>query len=90
MLPEVDVVSLNCPAIPENYRMIAKDRLVLVKPVAVIVNMSRGEFLNEGDLAEALFEGRISGAGLDVFERDPDLERRLHEMPRPVLHPICG
>jgi len=90
MLPEVDVLSLNCPATPENYHMIAKDRLALMKPNAVIINTSRGELLDEADLADALAKAQIAGAGLDVFERDPDLERRLHDMPNVMMLPHMG
>ena len=90
MLPEVDVVSLNCPATTENYHMINKDRLARMKSNAVIVNTSRGDLLNESDLTQALAAGQIAGAGLDVFERDPDLERRLHDMPNVMMLPHMG
>lgn len=90
MLPEIDVLSLNCPARPDNYHMMNKARFDLMKPSAVLVNTSRGELVDEADLAEALDADRLFGAGLDVFERDPNLERRLHNMANVMLLPHMG
>ncbi|MEM9716558.1 MAG: D-glycerate dehydrogenase [Pseudomonadota bacterium] len=90
MLPEMDVISLNCPATADNYHMINADRIALMRSQAVIINTSRGELLDEVALADALDAGHLSGAGLDVFEKDPDTETRLHNMPNVMMLPHMG
>ena len=68
---ESDVVSLHCPLTDETKGFINKDRLALMKESAILVNTSRGPLINESDLAEALNNGRIAGAGLDVLAVEP-------------------
>ena len=70
MLQQMDIVSVNCPHTPETYHLISRERLERLPPHAYIVNISRGEIIDESALAEAISDGRIAGAGLDVFERD--------------------
>ena len=58
-----------------------------MKPTAYLVNTSRGPVIGRGALADALAEGRIAGAALDVFEREPDVEQRLLALDNVVLTP---
>ena len=66
-----DVVSLHCPLTSETRRMVDTPRIGLMKPGAYLINTARGMLVNEADLAEALNQGRIAGAGLDVLSVEP-------------------
>ena len=68
---ESDVVSLHCPLSPETRRVVSAERLGNMKPTAYLINTSRGELVDEQALADALNEGRIAGAGLDVLPKEP-------------------
>lgn len=68
---ESDVVSLHCPLSPENTELVNAARLKLMKPSAFLINTARGGLVNEADLARALDEGRLAGAGLDVLSVEP-------------------
>jgi len=71
VLPRVDVVCIHCPKTPETIGMFNAARFARMKPSAYIINTARGGIIDEAALAEALTEGRIAGAGLDVFEQEP-------------------
>ncbi|MEO0344272.1 MAG: D-glycerate dehydrogenase [Pseudomonadota bacterium] len=90
MLPEIDVLSINCPYTSDYYHMVGAKQIRLMRTDAVVVNTSRGELLDEAALADALDAGSLSGAGLDVFEKDPDTERRLRNMPNVMMLPHMG
>lgn len=66
-----DVVSLHCPLTPDTKEMVNAERLKLMKPQAILINTGRGPLINEQDLADALNEGRIAAAGLDVLSVEP-------------------
>ncbi len=66
-----DVLSLHCPLTPENTGMVNAALLGTMKRSAFLINTARGPLINEADLAEALREGRIAGAGLDVVSKEP-------------------
>lgn len=70
VLRESDVVSVHLPSIPETHWAIRKETIELMKPNAILINTSRGALVCSDDLAAALKEGRIAGAGLDVFESE--------------------
>ncbi len=72
---ESDVVSLHCPLTPETFRLVNRERLALMKPTAFLINASRGPLVDESALAEALNQGRLAGAGLDVLEEEPPSDR---------------
>lgn len=71
LFAESDVISLHCPLTPETKEMVNAERLKLMKPGAILVNTGRGPLVNEQDLADALNEGRIAAAGLDVLSIEP-------------------
>jgi glycerate dehydrogenase len=71
VLRESDVVSLHCPLTPETRHLINATTLRLMKPTAFLINTSRGPLVDEPALAEALREGRLAGAGLDVLSAEP-------------------
>jgi glyoxylate reductase len=90
LLASADVVSLHCPLTPETRHLIAAEQLAAMKPTAVLVNAARGPIVDEAALAEALAAGRIAAAGLDVYEREPEVEPRLLGLDNVVLTPHLG
>ena len=87
LLAAADVVSLHVPLIPETHHLIGERELALTKPTAYLVNTSRGPVVDEAALARTLAEGRIAGAALDVFEREPGVEQELLSFDNVVLTP---
>ena len=71
LLTESDFVTLHCPLMPENQGFINQKSLSLMKPSAILINTSRGGLINENDLAQALNDHKIAGAGLDVLSVEP-------------------
>jgi glyoxylate reductase len=90
LLRTADVVSLHLPLSDETRHLIDGRALALMKPTAVLVNTSRGPIVDEAALARALAEERIAGAGLDVFEREPEVTEELLGLENVVLTPHLG
>jgi glyoxylate reductase len=90
VLRESDIVSLHVPFSEATRHLINADRLSTMQRHAVLVNTARGPVVDEEALAIALEEGRIFAAGLDVFEREPEVHPRLLAAPRTVLLPHIG
>jgi glyoxylate reductase len=85
-----DVVSLHCPLTPETRHLMDARRLGLMRREAYLVNTTRGPVVDEEALVEALRAGVIAGAGLDVFEREPEVHPGLFELENAVLLPHLG
>jgi glyoxylate reductase len=90
MLSRMDIVSVNCPHTPATFHLLNARRLELMKPDAFIVNTARGEVIDEAALARAIKGGKIAGAGLDVFEREPAVNPDLVGLPNVILLPHMG
>jgi len=89
-LAEADVVSIHTPLTDETRHLIDARRLALMKPTAILVNTARGPVVDEAALAEALAEKKIWGAGLDVFEREPEIHPGLVELDNVTMTPHIG
>ena len=89
-LARADALSVHVPASPDTAHLIGPAELAAMRPDAVIVNTSRGSVIDSIALAEALREGSIGAAGLDVYEREPQVPAELLEAPRCVLLPHIG
>ncbi|MGE0849326.1 MAG: 2-hydroxyacid dehydrogenase [Hyphomicrobiaceae bacterium] len=90
MLARMDIVSINCPHTPATYHLLSARRLKLLKPTAYVVNTARGEVIDENELARLIEQGRIAGAGLDVFEHEPAVNPKLLASDRVVALPHMG
>lgn len=86
MLARVDIVSVNCPHTPATFHLLSRRRLQLLQPHAYVVNVSRGEIVDEEALADLIEDGKVAGAGLDVYEHGAPNEK-LANAPNVVLLP---
>ncbi len=87
MLCQVDIVSVNCPHTPATYHLLSARRLAALSPHALVINTSRGEVIDEAALADCLQAGKLGGAALDVFEREPAVNPRLLAFDNVILLP---
>ena len=90
LLRTSDFVSIHTPLTPETRHLIGQGELDLMQPTAVLVNSSRGLVVDEAALADALEEGTIFAAGLDVYEEEPEVNPKLLELENVVLAPHIG
>jgi lactate dehydrogenase-like 2-hydroxyacid dehydrogenase len=90
VLAQSDFVSLHCPATPETRHLMNSVRLAKMKPSAYLINTARGDVVDEAALVEALKKGWIAGAGLDVFEKEPQIAPALVAMENVVMLPHLG
>jgi glyoxylate reductase len=93
MLTRMDIISINCPYTPATYHLLSARRLKLIRPDAYLINISRGEVIDENALVRLLAEDEIAGAGLDVFKHEPAVSPKLLRLARAgkvVLLPHIG
>jgi glyoxylate reductase len=90
LLKESDFVSLHAPLRAETHHLIGEKELTLMKSSACLINTARGPIVDERALVEALKQGRIRAAGLDVYENEPSLSPGLAELDNVVLLPHSG
>ena len=87
---KADILSLHCAATEDTRHILNADRLALMKPDAMIINTARGDVIDEKALISALVDGRIGGAGLDVFQGEPHINPMLLAAPHTVFLPHMG
>lgn len=90
ILKEADFVSLHIPLTDETKNLISMNQLNMMKPTAYLINASRGGVVDEEALCKALSEGRIAGAGLDVFSSEPPINSPLLGLENVILTPHMG
>ena len=91
VLRQSDFITLHCPLMDSTRQIINKERIALMKPTAYIVNTSRGALIKEDDLVEALQQGRLAGAALDVQDPEPPaLDNPLFAMDNVIMTPHIG
>lgn len=87
MISQSDIISIHCPYTPDTFHLLSKKRLRLLKKNCIIINTSRGEIIDEQALANLLYQKKIGGAGLDVFEHEPQITTKLLESDNVILLP---
>jgi len=90
LLRQADFISLHVPYSEETHHLIGPAELAMMKPTAYLINTSRGPLIDEQALVRALRESQIAGAGLDVYEHEPELTEGLAELDHVVLSPHLG
>jgi len=82
MLARMDFISINCPHTPATFHLLSARRLKYLRPEAILVNTARGEIVDENALIRMLEADEIGGAGLDVFEQEPNVSEKLIALAR--------
>lgn len=90
MVARADFLSLHCPAGPGTRHILNAARIAAMKPAAYVINTGRGDLIDEEALIAALEQGRLAGAGLDVFQNEPQVDPRLLAHPNVVALPHLG
>jgi glyoxylate reductase len=85
-----DVLVLACNSTPETRGFLNRERLALMRPTAIVVNIARGDIVNDDALIEALQQNKIMGAGLDVFNNEPNYDPRYKTLPNAFVLPHIG
>jgi len=85
-----DIITIHASLTSQSYHLISKERIKLMKKEAILVNVARGPIIDEKALAEALIKKQIWGAGLDVYEREPEIYEKLFYLNNVILLPHIG
>lgn len=90
LMANCDVFVLACNSTPETRGFLNRERLAKMRPTAIVVNIARGDIVNDDALIEALSQGKIMGAGLDVFNNEPNYDPRYRDLPNAFILPHIG
>ena len=90
LIARCDILTLHCPSTPDTHHLVNAQRLALMKPGACVINTARAELVDEAALLDALESGHLAGAGLDVFEGEPQVNPRLLKQPNVMTVPHIG
>lgn len=90
LVKESDVITLHAPALPSTTGVFNKDVFAKMKKTAYIINAARGVLIKQDDLIDALKNGEIAGAGLDVFETEPNVPEALRKLDNVIMSPHAG
>lgn len=90
ILRQADVLTLHCPLCDETRGLISAREIALMKPGAMLINTARGPVVDYDALADAIRDGHLAGAGLDVYPNEPSIPQRLIDLDRVVLTPHVG
>lgn len=90
LIEESDIISINVPLNARTKHLISAAEIARMKPGVVIINTARGGIINEADMADALESSHIGAVGLDVYEREPEINEKLLKQPRAIMVPHVG
>lgn len=90
LMTDSDIISIQIPSTKESYHLIDKNHLSVLKPNAILINIARGEVVDEKYLIQLLKKGKIHSAGFDVYENEPNIDPELLKLPNVVLLPHIG
>ncbi|MCZ7603893.1 MAG: D-glycerate dehydrogenase [Melioribacteraceae bacterium] len=90
LMNDSDIISIQIPSTNETYHLLDKEHLSLLKPNAILINIARGEVVDEKYLIQLLKKGKIHSAGFDVYENEPNLDQDLLKLSNAVLLPHLG
>ena len=90
LLASSDIITIHTPLSPQTHHLISENEFRLMKKSAIVINAARGPIIDERALADALENRQIWGAGLDVYEREPEIEKKLLRLENVVLLPHIG
>ena len=90
LVASCDVISLHCPLTEETRHVLDAERIATMRPGAYVINTARGACIDERALAQALASGHLAGAGLDVYENEPEIDPALLALENVVLAPHLG
>jgi glyoxylate reductase len=90
LLAASDIITIHASLTPQAHHLISKEKLKLMSKEAILINVARGPIVEEEALVEALEKGQIWGAGLDVYEKEPEIDERLFALNKVVLLPHIG
>ncbi len=90
MLAQAELLSINCPSSPETFHFLNAERIALLPDGAVVVNTARGNIVDDDALIAAAMSGKVSGVGMDVFNGEPNFDKRYLDLPNAFLLPHVG
>lgn len=90
LVAEADILTLHCPATPDTHHLMDARRFALMQPGACLINTARGELVDQKAMIAALASGHLSGAGLDVYPDEPNVDPRLLDLPNVMTLPHIG